>query len=89
MPVAEMSELPAVARRALQLIDEGGTFPYGTAPRSAASKGFCPGASAATVAHTRSTLGSDDRGARRIVTGRNGETYYTDDPYASFRAVPR
>ncbi|MEV5168790.1 ribonuclease domain-containing protein [Streptomyces werraensis] len=40
-------------------------------------------------AYTVPTPGSDDRGARRIVTGRNGETYYTDDPYASFRAVPR
>ncbi|WP_435867204.1 ribonuclease domain-containing protein [Streptomyces werraensis] len=40
-------------------------------------------------AYTVPTPGSDDRGARRIVTGRNGETYYTDDPYASFTAVPR
>ncbi|MFH9176349.1 ribonuclease domain-containing protein [Streptomyces albogriseolus] len=35
------------------------------------------------------TPGPDDRGARRVVTGRNGGTYGTDDPYASFTAVPR
>ncbi|MGV9731930.1 ribonuclease domain-containing protein [Streptomyces albogriseolus] len=33
--------------------------------------------------------GPDDRGARRVVIGRNGGTNGTDDPYASFTAVPR
>ncbi|MDP1717636.1 MAG: ribonuclease domain-containing protein, partial [Burkholderiales bacterium] len=27
------------------------------------------------------------RGARRIVVGRDGEPYYTDDHYASFRRI--
>ncbi|MFF9333140.1 ribonuclease domain-containing protein [Streptomyces albogriseolus] len=40
-------------------------------------------------AGTVPTPGPDDRGARRVVTGRNGGTYRTDDPYASFTAVPR
>ncbi|MGA5605589.1 ribonuclease domain-containing protein [Streptomyces griseoincarnatus] len=31
----------------------------------------------------------DDRGARRVVTGRNGGTYRTDAPHASSTAVPR
>ncbi|MGY1401496.1 ribonuclease domain-containing protein [Streptomyces sp. SS10] len=31
----------------------------------------------------------EDRGARRVVTGRNGGTYRTDAPYASSTAVPR
>nr|WP_308295330.1 ribonuclease domain-containing protein [Streptomyces sp. PAM3C] len=35
------------------------------------------------------TPAPDDRGARRVVTGRNGGTYRTDAPYASFTAVPR
>jgi ribonuclease T1 len=33
------------------------------------------------------TLGSPDRGARRIVAGGGGELFYTDDHYASFREV--
>lgn len=91
MPVAEVSELPAEARRTLRLIDEGGPCPYerdgsvfgnfeGLLPRH--ERGY----------HRECTVptpGSDDRGARRIVTGRNGEMYYTDDHYASFTAVPR
>jgi ribonuclease T1 len=35
------------------------------------------------------TPGENDRGARRIITGQGGEFYYTDDHYASFRAVLR
>ena len=31
--------------------------------------------------------GEGDRGARRIITGRAGERYYTDDHYASFRVI--
>jgi ribonuclease T1 len=91
MPVAEASELPAEARRTLQLIDEGGPFPYerdgsvfgnfeGLLPRH--ERGHYR-------EYTVPTPGSDDRGARRVVTGRNGETYYTDDHYASFTAVLR
>ncbi len=33
------------------------------------------------------TPGSDDRGARRIVTGKDGSRFYTDDHYDSFREV--
>jgi ribonuclease T1 len=34
--------------------------------------------------YTVETPGSPDRGARRIVAGRDGEIYYTDDHYRSF-----
>ncbi|MCI0686636.1 MAG: hypothetical protein L0Y54_05280 [Sporichthyaceae bacterium] len=37
--------------------------------------------------YTVPTPGRSDRGARRIVTGRAGERYYTDDHYQSFRQV--
>lgn len=33
------------------------------------------------------TPGERDRGARRIVTGRGGEIYWTDDHYETFREV--
>ncbi|MFD8253748.1 ribonuclease domain-containing protein [Streptomyces werraensis] len=91
MPVAAASEPPAEARRTLHLIDEGGPFPYerdgsvfGDFERLLPRRE--PGYHRE---YTVPTPGSDDRGARRIVTGRNGETYSTDDHYASFTAVPR
>jgi ribonuclease T1 len=34
--------------------------------------------------YTVETPGSDDRGARRLVIGEAGETYYTRDHYSSF-----
>jgi ribonuclease T1 len=37
--------------------------------------------------YTVETAGSDDRGARRIVTGSDAERYYTDDHYESFRRI--
>ncbi|MEQ8143396.1 ribonuclease domain-containing protein [Streptomyces sp. OP7] len=91
LPTVQASDLPAEARRTLELIDEGGPFPHerdgvvfgnfeGLLPQH--DRGYYH-------EYTVPTPGSDGRGARRIVTGRNGETYYTDDHYASFRAVLR
>lgn len=37
--------------------------------------------------YTVRTPGARDRGARRIVAGRAGEYYYTEDHYRSFRRV--
>jgi hypothetical protein len=34
--------------------------------------------------YTVNTPGAKDRGARRIVRGKGGETYYTDDHYRNF-----
>ncbi|MFM9628137.1 MULTISPECIES: ribonuclease domain-containing protein [Streptomyces] len=84
-----VSQLPAEARRTLDLIDAGGPFPYakdgavfgnfeGLLPRH--ERGYYR-------EYTVPTPGSHDRGARRIVTGQGGEIYYTDDHYDSFRAV--
>jgi ribonuclease T1 len=87
----EESRLPAEARVTLALIDRGGPYPYardgvvfgnfeGHLPRH--QRGYYR-------EYTVPTPGSGDRGARRIVTGRGGEIYYTDDHYESFRAVLR
>ncbi|MFD9884361.1 ribonuclease domain-containing protein [Streptomyces alboflavus] len=91
METVEAARLPAEARRTLRLIDSGGPFPYekdgtvfgnfeGELPRHA--RGYYR-------EYTVPTPGARNRGARRIVTGREHETYYTDDHYASFRAVLR
>ena len=37
--------------------------------------------------YTVKTPGARDRGARRIVAGRDGTLYYTDDHYRSFRRI--
>ncbi len=37
--------------------------------------------------YTVRTPGAKSRGARRIVAGRGGELYYTDDHYNSFRRI--
>ncbi|MER6065922.1 ribonuclease domain-containing protein [Streptomyces sp. NPDC001792] len=91
MGTVRESRLPAEARRTLDLIDKGGPFPYakdgvvfgnfeGRLPKH--PRGYYH-------EYTVPTPGSHDRGARRIVTGRGGEIYYTDDHYNSFRAVLR
>lgn len=91
MATVPADRLPAEARRTLGLIDDGGPFPYekdGSVfsnferelPRR--ERGYYR-------EYTVPTPGERDRGARRIVTGSGGETYYTDDHYASFKAVLR
>lgn len=39
--------------------------------------------------YTVPTPGSADRGARRIVRGKAGETYYTGDHYRTFKRIDR
>ncbi|QEV17009.1 ribonuclease domain-containing protein [Streptomyces alboniger] len=91
MDTVKVSALPGEARRTLRRIDDGGPFPYekdGSVfsnferelPRQ--KRGYYR-------EYTVRTPGERDRGARRIVTGSGGEIYYTDDHYASFKAVLR
>lgn len=91
MPTVQADRLPAEARRTLRLIDDGGPFPYekdGSVFRNferelpRRERGYYR-------EYTVPTPGERDRGARRIVTGSGGETYYTADHYASFKAVLR
>ncbi|MFG2513801.1 ribonuclease domain-containing protein [Streptomyces sp. NPDC048584] len=91
MGTVQEADLPAEARRTLELVDTGGPFPY---ERDGAVfgnfEGLLPQRERGYYReYTVRTPGSADRGARRIVTGRGGETYYTDDHYASFTAVLR
>lgn len=82
-------DLPIQAQETIELIEQGGPFPYSkdgaifnnreqilpSKPRGYYRE------------YTVETPSSADRGARRIVAGDNGELYYTDDHYASFRRV--
>jgi ribonuclease T1 len=86
-----VADLPVEGRATLALIDRGGPFPYaqdgsvfgnleGHLPRRA--RGYYR-------EYTVPTPGARDRGARRLIAGRSGDLYYTDDHYASFRQVLR
>ena len=88
-PEIAVAELPAEARETIKLVRQGGAFPYerdgavfGNFERLLPSKerGYYR-------EYTVKTPGVKSRGARRIVAGRAGELYYTDDHYKSFRRV--
>lgn len=91
MTTVRAERLPAEARRTLRLIDDGGPFPY--AKDGSVFGNFEGELPKRRRGHYREytvpTPGERDRGARRIVTGSGGETYYTDDHYTSFKAVLR
>ncbi|MDH4190698.1 MAG: ribonuclease N [Betaproteobacteria bacterium] len=84
-----LAALPAEARATLALIRQDGPFPYA---RDGAVFG---NRERRLPAHQRGwyreytvkTPGSRNRGARRIIAGRDGELYYTDDHYRSFRRI--
>ncbi len=89
LPTISIDQLPKEARQTIALIQQGGPFPYrqdgiffenreGLLPKK--PSGYYH-------EYTVVTPGSPDRGARRIITGQNGEMYYTDDHYASFKLM--
>lgn len=84
-----VDELPPEARDTLALIDDGGPFPYRQDGAVFENReGILPERPHGYYReYTVETPGSDDRGARRIVTGEGGEVFYTDDHYDSFRVV--
>ncbi len=91
LPWVEEADLPAAARDTLALIDAGGPFPYEEDDRTFFNReGLLPErAEGHYREYTVETPGEDDRGARRIVTGADGEYYWTPDHYASFERIAR
>ena len=86
IPVAE---LPPEARATIALIRKGGPYPYAKdhavfgnreahLPRQ--KQGYYR-------EYTVKTPGERTRGARRVVTGKGGEMFYTDDHYNTFRRI--
>lgn len=73
----------------LELIDEGGPFPYERDGVTFQNReGILPSRPQGFYSeYTVVTPGSKDRGARRIVAGDDGSRFYTDDHYDSFREV--
>lgn len=84
-----VADLPPEARTTLALIRKGGPFPYqkdGTTFGNfekrlpLRERGYYR-------EYTVPTPGAKNRGARRIVGGRDGDFWYTDDHYNSFRRI--
>jgi len=84
-----VAALPPQARATLARISAGGPFPYDRdgavfgnreARLPKRERGYYR-------EYTVKTPGARDRGARRIVAGRGGEYYYTDDHYRTFRRI--
>jgi ribonuclease T1 len=89
IPEVAASELPSQARETIALVRKGGPFPYrrdgivfGNFEERLPVK-----ARGYYREYTVRTPGAKDRGARRIVSGKGGELYYTDDHYNSFRRI--
>lgn len=89
LPTRALSELPDEVEGTWRLIERGGPFPHeedGTVFGNRERR--LPAEEASYYReYTVETPGSDDRGARRLVTGSDGELYYTEDHYESFVAV--
>lgn len=84
-----VKDLPAEARDALTLIEKGGPYPFdrdgivfGNFEKRLPVKerGYYN-------EFTVKTPGIKHRGARRIVTGKGGEKYYSDDHYKTFKRI--
>ena len=84
-----VDSLPQEALETLRLIKAGGPFPFrqdGTVFHN--FEGLLPDKPDGYYQeYTVITPGASDRGARRIVSGANGENYYTEDHYASFKLI--
>jgi ribonuclease T1 len=84
-----VDSLPQEALETLRLIKAGGPFPFrqdGTVFHN--FEGLLPDKPDGYYQeYTVITPGASDRGARRIVSGANGENYYTEDHYANFKLI--
>jgi ribonuclease T1 len=91
LPIVSLAELPVEAADAVLLIDQSGPFPYRQDGATFENReGLLPDRSTGYYReYTVETPGSDDRGARRIVVGQDGEMYWTADHYDSFAWIAR
>lgn len=84
-----VAELPAEARATLNLIRKGGPFPYAKDGAVFGNReAILPKAKRGYYReYTVKTPGERTRGGRRIIAGRGGEYFYTDDHYNHFSRI--
>ena len=85
VPGAERAAIAAT----LALVDAGGPLPYDEDGQTFQNReGLLPERPLGYYReYTVETPGSPDRGARRLVIGEAGETWYTNDHYSSFTEI--
>jgi ribonuclease T1 len=81
--------LPPEAQQTVRLIRQGGPFRYSQVGAGFANReGHLPAEPRGFYhEYTVDTPGSPDRGARRIVAGQQGQLFYTDDHYRTFKRI--
>lgn len=89
LPVVGMDQLPSEAADTVTVIRSGGPYPFDRDDTVFQNReGLLPDRPAGYYReYTVLTPGENDRGARRIVAGGNGELYYTADHYSSFVVI--
>jgi len=91
LPVVSLAQLPPEAADTVALIDADGPYPYDQDDSVFGNfEGLLPDEPTGYYReYTVVTPGSSDRGARRIIAGKNDELYWTDDHYQSFSRILR
>jgi len=89
LPTINASQLPKEARQTLALIAKGGPYPYDRDGVNFGNfEGLLPKKSGGFYKeYTVPTPGESDRGARRIIVGKDSAKYYTPDHYESFMFI--
>ncbi len=89
LPTIAVDDLPPEALDTLAAIADGGPYDFSKDDSIFQNReGILPDREQGYYReYTVVTPGEDDRGARRIVTGADGEQYYTDDHYDSFSEI--
>lgn len=87
----DLADLPPEASDTVALIEDGGPYPYDQDDGTFGNfEGILPDEPRGYYReYTVETPGSPDRGARRIVSGSQGELYWTADHYQSFDRIRR
>jgi ribonuclease T1 len=91
LPLVDLADLPREAAETVELIDVGGPFPYADDGETFLnSAGLLPERETGYYrVYIVDTPGSAEPITRRIVTGADGELYWTDDHYETFRRITR
>ncbi|MDR6688438.1 ribonuclease T1 [Arthrobacter sp. 1088] len=89
LPSINASQLPREAQQTLALIAKGGPYPYDRDGVNFGNfEGLLPKKSSGFYKeYTVPTPGEPDRGARRIIVGKDTAKYYTADHYDSFKFI--